>query len=380
MSAALLVVASLTVCMFAMVVVAVRVARPLADPDRIDEMVEAGAGGAVTARRIVQEPDRSAGLAHLLAPSTATMWGWTVVVVARWLLGSFATTGARVALVACLGVVAVALLFVLVEALPTAAAMAAPERVLASCAVAYRTAAVVLGPVVTVVDGMAAALLFPVGMWLDGGRRRAPSADELAALVAVDLDLDVDGELDAGSRGPAGDVEGPSGGRESARAGRRLLAGALDFLDVRVRDVMAQRDHLVTVPHTATVTRAEQLVHRSGHSRVLVVGSTGEVTGFLHAKDLIGLPEEQRRGLLPAGLVRVALRVDPEDRLQEVLPRMRRARRHVAVVESDGEVQGLITLEDVLEAIVGDIRDESDLESDSLEADMQERDVQADEQ
>jgi CBS domain containing-hemolysin-like protein len=126
--------------------------------------------------------------------------------------------------------------------------------------------------------------------------------------------------------------------------------------------VMARRDRIVTVPSTSTVAEAERLLNRSGHSRVLVVGRDGRVTGFLHAKDLIALPPERRNGLLPAGLVRVALRVGPQDRLEEVLPRMRRARRHVAVVEEGGEVLGLVTLEDVLEAIVGDISDESDQE------------------
>ena len=69
-----------------------------------------------------------------------------------------------------------------------------------------------------------------------------------------------------------------------------------------------------------------------------------------------------RDDLLPPGLVRVALRVGPDERLPDVLPRMRRARRHVAVV-AEGEresVLGLVTLEDILEAIVGDIRDETD--------------------
>jgi CBS domain containing-hemolysin-like protein len=129
---------------------------------------------------------------------------------------------------------------------------------------------------------------------------------------------------------------------------------------------MAPRDQLVTVPTTATVAEAEDLVHRSGHSRVLVVGSgPDDVAGFLHAKDLLRLPADQRDGLLPPGLVRVALRVRPDERLTDLLPRMRRARRHVAVVSDRdaagaGPVLGLVTLEDILESIVGDIRDESD--------------------
>src|SRR5690606_13854799 len=105
------------------------------------------------------------------------------------------------------------------ELVPRAAALAAPERVMLTLAVPYRIVAGILGPLVTLSGWVAAAMLLPVGMWLDGGRRRAHSTDELAELVAV---LDEGGPFDV--------------------VGRRLLSGALGFLDVRVEDVMAHRD------------------------------------------------------------------------------------------------------------------------------------------
>ncbi len=124
---------------------------------------------------------------------------------------------------------------------------------------------------------------------------------------------------------------------------------------------MAQRTQLVTVPHTVTVAEAETLVHRSGHSRVLVLGEgPDEVVGFLHVKDLIALDAGHRDQFLPPGIVRIALRVRPDEPLDGVLVRMRRARRHVAVVLDAGRVVGLVTLEDLLESLVGDIRDETD--------------------
>ena len=112
--------------------------------------------------------------------------------------------------------------------------------------------------------------------------------------------------------------------------------------------------------------RAEELVHRPATPGCWwSARGPDDVVGFLHAKDLLRLPADQRDGLLPPGLVRVALRVRPDERLPDLLPRMRRARRHVAVVAEADErgvnrVLGLVTLEDILEAIVGDIRDESD--------------------
>lgn len=140
-----------------------------------------------------------------------------------------------------------------------------------------------------------------------------------------------------------------------------LLAGAFAFLGVTVDQVMARAEDLVTIPHGATVGEAERLMHESGHSRVLVMGvGADQVIGFLHAKDLINLTEMDRASLLPPGLIRVALRVGPEEPLDEVMLKMRRARRHVAVVIEDRRVVGLVTLEDVIESIVGDIMDESD--------------------
>lgn len=322
------------------VAVAVRAARPLVSHEWVEALAGAGSLRAAAALRTLEEPDRSAALVQVVVGAGAVLGGWVTVVAAR----TASTTAGRVwTAVVALAVVAVVMLLAS-ELVPRAAALAAPERVMLTLAVPYRIVAGILGPLVTLSGWVAAAMLLPVGMWLDGGRRRAHSTDELAELVAV---LDEGGPFDV--------------------VGRRLLSGALGFLDVRVEDVMAHRDRIVTVPRTSTVAEAEELVHRSGHSRVLVVGGDGEVTGFLHAKDLIALPPEKRHGFLPAGLVRVALRVGPRDRLQDVLPRMRRARRHVAVVESEGEVLGLVTLEDVLEAIVGDIRDESDVDVDDAD-------------
>lgn len=142
-----------------------------------------------------------------------------------------------------------------------------------------------------------------------------------------------------------------------------LLAGAFAFLDVTVAEVMARAENLVTIPHDATVGEAEHLMHESGHSRVLVMGSrSDQVIGFLHAKDLINLTGTDRGSLLPPGLIRVALRVGPGEEIDDVMLKMRRARRHVAVVMDGVKMVGLVTLEDLIESIVGDIHDESDQE------------------
>jgi CBS domain containing-hemolysin-like protein len=84
--------------------------------------------------------------------------------------------------------------------------------------------------------------------------------------------------------------------------------------------------------------------------------------GFFHAKDLLTLPADARERPLPLGRLRRMLIVDPGGTLEDVLLTMQRARVHLAVVRgTEGEPVGMVSLEDLLEQLVGDIRDESDL-------------------
>jgi CBS domain containing-hemolysin-like protein len=141
-----------------------------------------------------------------------------------------------------------------------------------------------------------------------------------------------------------------------------LLSGALDFGVRPVRDVMVPRAEIRFVSRESTVEEAEALIVSSGHSRLLVVGQDlDDVVGFVHAKDLLTVPADARRRALPLARIRRVL-VLPDGRpLDDVLVAMRRSRTHVAVVVGDDRrVSGLATLEDVLEHLVGDIRDESD--------------------
>lgn len=235
---------------------------------------------------------------------------------------------------------------VLGEMVPKSLALAAPERTIVLLAPLNRAVTVVLHPIIVALNAMAMAGTRMLGVEPTDELARSHTPLELAAML-----------------------EEAAAGGELEATEHDLLSGALGFLGVSVRDVMTRREDLVTVPATATLAEAEKLVYDSGHSRVLVTGASDEVLGFLHAKDLLrhhrGLPND----LLPPGLVRVALTVSPEDLLPDVLPRMRRVRRHVAVVMRDGELLGLVTLEDLLEAIVGDIRDESDRDESDRDGD-----------
>lgn len=142
-----------------------------------------------------------------------------------------------------------------------------------------------------------------------------------------------------------------------------LLTGALDFGARPVADLMVPAARVTYVARTATVADAETAIVASGHSRLVVVGrDLDDVVGFVHAKDLLTVPDDARGRPIPHGRIRRVLRLSAGTPIDRVLVTMRRARTHVGVVVGDdGHTAGLVTLEDVLEDLVGDIVDESDL-------------------
>src|SRR5262249_27358315 len=121
---------------------------------------------------------------------------------------------------------------------------------------------------------------------------------------------------------------------------------------------------IVSVSRHCTVGDAEAAVRASGHSRLLVVdGDVDHVAGFIHAKDLLALDEAARRVPLVMELRR-HLVVEPTTTLGDALVTMQTERIHLAVVGVERTL-GMVTLEDVLESVVGDIVDETDREASS---------------
>ena len=107
----------------------------------------------------------------------------------------------------------------------------------------------------------------------------------------------------------------------------------------------------------------EKIVVASGHSRLPVIGNTeNDLLGFLHVKDFLRLPQQAQNEPVPLEMIRRMLIVTPDLPLDDLLLQMRRSRSHVAGVKNTGgEILGLVALEDVIEELVGDIEDESDL-------------------
>jgi len=131
------------------------------------------------------------------------------------------------------------------------------------------------------------------------------------------------------------------------------ITGALALHRRTAADLLRPWAGVTTVPDTVTVADLETLAHRTGLSRFPVVHRGGtRVCGFVHVKDTLEVPAAQRREPVPARLIRPIPVVPPTCTLAEALLAMRRERRHIVLVGDARVPLGLLTLDDVLQAVV----------------------------
>lgn len=143
-----------------------------------------------------------------------------------------------------------------------------------------------------------------------------------------------------------------------------MIEGALLVSEMQVRDIMLPRAQMVVVPADAGVKEFLPRVIRSGHSRFPVVDDKrDEVLGILLAKDLLAyLAQTESTSFDLWDMLRPAVFVPESKRLNVLLREFRSSRNHMAIVVDEyGRVSGLVTIEDVIEQIVGDISDEHDV-------------------
>ena len=142
-----------------------------------------------------------------------------------------------------------------------------------------------------------------------------------------------------------------------------MIEGVFQVSKMRVRDIMVPRSHLVVVQEDLGVEDMLAIVAKSGHSRLPVIDeSLDEVVGILLAKDLTHYNDEKSRAAFELkDILRHAVFVPESKRLNVLLKDFRESRNHMAIVIDEySGVAGLVTIEDVLEQIVGEIDDEHD--------------------
>ena len=144
---------------------------------------------------------------------------------------------------------------------------------------------------------------------------------------------------------------------------QRLINGVFEFADTTVKEAMIPRTQIAAIPHDATLAEIGQIFHEHGYSRMPVyLESLDDVAGFVHSKDILPYFFKPQEFNIEKVLQSPLYIVDTA-KLEDVLRQMQREKIHFGfVVDEHGGVEGIITLEDLLEEIVGDISDEHDEE------------------
>jgi len=170
------------------------------------------------------------------------------------------------------------------------------------------------------------------------------------------------------------DREGPLGERgagspfiRSELYEQELIRGVLDIKELTVRDVMVPRTEVVAVDIRTPRDKLLEIVTEEGYSRIPVYdGTIDNVLGVIYTKDLIALLQH-RNVIVLEDIIRPAYFVPETKQLGELLKEMQTQHVHLAVVIDEfGGVEGIVTLEDILEEIVGEIRDEYDEEPEEI--------------
>ena len=225
------------------------------------------------------------------------------------------------------------------ELLPQFLGISAPLRTAKLVALPVRVFSVVTKPLIIVLNGSANLVLKAFGIIPQEELSGARTPRELASLVRRSAEA---GTLDEGTA--------------------RLVTRSLDFGERNASDVMTPRVHCTAIERTASAGDVVRLARRTGHSRFPVIGDDwDDIDGLVHVKRAIAVPHDRRQDVPVSALMVDALMVPETIRLDPLLLMLRAAGHQMAVVVDEyGGTSGIVTLEDVIEEIVGEVSDEHD--------------------
>jgi CBS domain containing-hemolysin-like protein len=225
---------------------------------------------------------------------------------------------------------------VLGEMVPKNIALAGPDRAVLVLAPPLVAIVKVLHPAIALLNWIANALLRAAGVTPRDEVASAFTRDEVAGLVEQSRR---EGMLE--------------------REEEQLLVGALTFEERDARAVLLPAGGLETVAPDVTPAEVELAAARTGYSR-FPVARDGELAGYLHLKDALEVEDVHRNRPIAPSWIRPLADVQATDRLRSVLATMQRLSSHLARVrDADGRTLGVVALEDVLEELVGEVRDEA---------------------
>ena len=144
----------------------------------------------------------------------------------------------------------------------------------------------------------------------------------------------------------------------------RLVHGALKFDDTVIRAVMMPRTKMFMLPSKMLLGEALPLINQSGHSRIPIYGKNrDEIVGIIHVRDILKQLEKDQKMIPLDEVAREPIFASQEKMVSSLLTEMKGRQMHMAIVIDEfGGVEGLVTLEDIIEEIVGEIRDETDVD------------------
>ncbi len=253
-------------------------------------------------------------------------------VMASLPLGDFAAAAVSLALAL---LVVVYLHVVVGEMIPKNLAIAGPERAALVLVPPLLFLARVFRPIARLMEAVAKAIVRLIGIEPKDEIASAFTADEVAHIVAESH---------------------REGLIEEERQG--LVRSALEFSDKVAAEVAVVPNRLVTVTRGVRPADVERLVAEHGYSRYPYIDAEGEICGYVHLKDILYADDERHEQPIPPKRVRTLATVSPKDEIEDVLSTMQRTGAHLArIVEHDGQVSGVVFLEDVIEELVGEVRD-----------------------
>ncbi len=292
-----------------------------------------GATRARSARVWFDSPQRLlAALMILRAGAYVAAGGCAAMLAAQW-------RGDRLLVALAVALLFVFLLLLTVQVTARALAMRHLETTAAHLGPWVRYAAVVLSPFIRLLSALEHAVL--------GGAQTATLDDVLVGDEGLQLLLQTGEE--------PGIIEVDE---------KEMIAGIIELGETVVREVMVPRIDVVAVPETIALPDALDLIITAGHSRIPVYrGTIDNVQGVLYAKDLLRPYREGRFDVPIKELLRPAYFVPESKKIDELLRELQQSKVHMAIVVDEyGGTAGVVTIEDLLEEIVGDIQDEYDSE------------------
>ena len=164
------------------------------------------------------------------------------------------------------------------------------------------------------------------------------------------------------------DLVEAAGAKGALSESRELIESIFTFGDTRVHEVMIPRPDIIALPLEASAAQVMQILEETGASRVpLYEESIDQVVGILHVKDVLSKLKDGQRDFSPRLMLRAPLYVPESQKIETALAAMRAQKTHLAIVIDEfGGTAGLLTVEDILEELVGEIADEHDRHDESL--------------